>query len=191
MMDTSLWEILAVVLAIAYLWLAIKQNIWCWAAAAGSTLIYLFLMYQASLYMESALQVFYLVMAVYGWSQWRVKVESQGDLAVSTWPFRNHLIAISLVLVLVFASGGLLTTYSSAALPHLDSFTTWGAVIATFMVTRKILENWIYWFVIDAVSVYLFISRDLYLTALLFSAYLVMIVIGYRSWRASMRAGTQ
>jgi nicotinamide mononucleotide transporter len=90
------------------------------------------------------------------------------------------------VLLLVIVSGELLTRYSNAALPFLDSLTTWGAVVATFMVTRKILENWIYWFVIDAVSIALYISRDLFFTAALFTAYLVMIVIGYRSWRASM-----
>ena len=71
-------------------------------------------------------------------------------------------------------------------MPFLDSFTTWGAVIATYMVARKILENWLYWFVIDAVSIGLYLSRDLYFTAALFAGYLVMIVIGYRSWRASM-----
>jgi nicotinamide mononucleotide transporter len=180
------WEMLAVLLAIAYLVLAIKQNIWCWAAAALSTFIYLFLMYKANLYMESALQVFYLIMAAYGWFQWRKKQNDSRALQVSTWPLQYHLIAISLIVLLVFVSGNLLAAYSDAALPHLDSFTTWGAVVATFMVTRKILENWLYWFVIDAVSVGLYTSRGLYLTAILFTAYLVMIVIGYRSWRASM-----
>ena len=72
------WEILAVVLAIAYLVLAIRQNIWCWAAAAVSTLLYLFIMYQSRLYMESALQLFYLGMAYYGWYQWR-KPQPGGD----------------------------------------------------------------------------------------------------------------
>ena len=94
-----------------------------------------------------------------------------------------------MVFGLVFVSGELLTRYSQAALPFLDSFTTWGAIVATFMVARKILENWLYWFVIDAVSIWLYINRDLYFTTLLFAAYLVMIVIGYRSWRASMQEG--
>jgi len=180
------WEVLAVVLAVAYLVLAIRQNIWCWAAAAASTLLYLFIMYQARLYMESALQLFYLGMAAYGWQQWRHGGDGGAQLEVTTWPGRYHLVAISTVFLLVLISGELLARYSEAALPFLDSFTTWGAVIATFMVTRKILENWIYWFVIDAVSIWLYFSRDLYFTAALFAGYLVMIVIGYRSWRASM-----
>ena len=177
----QLWEILAVVLAIAYLVLAIRQNIWCWAAAAVSTSLYLYIMFEARLYMESVLQLFYLAMAAYGWHQWRWGGEGGAELAVSTWPWRAHVAAIGLVMLLVVISGELLTRYSDAALPFLDSLTTWGAVVATFMVTRKILENWIYWFVIDAVSIVLYLNRDLYFTAALFAGYLVMIVIGYRS----------
>lgn len=180
------WEVLAVVLAVLYLLLAIRQNIWCWAAAAVSTTLYLFIMYEAKLYMESVLQIFYLVMAAYGWYQWRLGGADHTALKVSTWPWKVHAIAVVLVFLLVFVSGELLSRYSSAALPFADSFTTWGAVIATFMVARKILENWIYWFVIDAVSVWLYLSRELYFTAALFVVYLVMIVIGYRKWRASM-----
>ena len=180
------WELLAVALAVTYLMLAIRQNIWCWAAAAVSTLIYLFIMYEARLYMESALQVFYLGMAAYGWYEWRHGGANHGELEVSTWPWKRHLSAITVVFVLVFASGELLTRFSDAALPFADAFTTWAAVVATYMVARKILENWIYWFVIDTVSVYLYLSRELYFTAALFVAYLVMIVFGYRSWRRSM-----
>ncbi len=181
------WEALAVVLAITYLVLAIRQNIWCWAAAAVSTLIYLFIMFDAKLYMESVLQLFYLAMAAYGWYQWRQHGQNSEVLQVRTWPLAYHFFAIGSVLLLVFISGHLLSEYSDAALPHVDSFTTWGAVIATYMVARKILENWVYWFVIDAVSVGLYLNRGLLLTALLFVFYLVLIIIGYRSWRASMR----
>ena len=180
------WELLAVALAVTYLMLAIRQNIWCWAAAAVSTLIYLFIMYEARLYMESVLQIFYLGMAAYGWYEWRHGGANHGELEVSTWPWKRHLVAVAVVFVLVFASGELLTRFSDAALPFADAFTTWAAVVATYMVARKILENWIYWFVIDAVSVYLYLSRELYFTAALFVAYLVMIVFGYRSWRRSM-----
>ena len=179
-------ELLAVALAVLYLLLAIRQNIWCWAAAAVSTTLYLFIMYEAKLYMESVLQVFYLGMAAYGWYEWRYGGKGHTELAVSTWPWKFHAAAIAVVFALVFVSGELLTRYSSAALPFADSFTTWGAVVATYMVARKILENWIYWFVIDTVSVYLYLSRELYFTAALFVAYLVMIVFGYRSWRKSM-----
>ncbi|MBT8041259.1 MAG: nicotinamide mononucleotide transporter [Xanthomonadales bacterium] len=179
-------ELAAVALAVLYLLLAIRQNIWCWAAAAVSTTLYLFIMYAARLYAEAALQIFYLAMAVYGWYQWRRGGANHHGVEVSTWPMRKHVVAVLVVFTLVLVSGGLLQRFSDAALPFADAFTTWGAVVATWMVARKILENWVYWFVIDAVSVYLYVSRELYFTSVLFVAYLVMIVFGYRSWKRSM-----
>jgi nicotinamide mononucleotide transporter len=184
------WEALAVVLAVAYLLLAIRQNIWCWAAAAVSTSLYLFIMYDSKLYMQSLLQLYYLAMAAYGWYNWRRPQTAGGELPVTVWPLRYHAIAIGAVLLLVLVSAGLLQRYSDGALPYLDAFTAWGAVVTTFMVARKILENWLYWFVIDSVSIGLYLDRELYLTAALFALYLVLVVVGYRSWRASMPAQT-
>ena len=185
----SLWEVVAVVLAITYLVLAIRQNLWCCAAAFVSTGIYLMLMYQALLYMESVLQVFYLGMAVYGWYHWHHGPGPDNTLPVATWRAATHVRVIAGIIVLSAASGALLSVYTDAALPYLDSFTTWGAVVTTWMVARKILENWLYWFIIDGVSIYLYISRELYLTALLFVLYLVLIVVGYRAWRREMHRG--
>jgi len=181
------WEALAVVLAVTYLLLAIRQNIWCWAAAAASALIYLFILFHSKLYMQSLLQLYYLAMAAYGWHHWRQPQGAGGELPVTTWPLLYHAFAVGLVLSLVYLSGVVLTRYSDSVLPHLDAFTAWGAIVATFLVARKILENWLYWFVIDVVSIWLYLGRELYFTVLLFCFYLVMIGIGYRSWRASMR----
>jgi len=182
----QIWEALAVVLAIAYVVLAIRQNIWCWAAAAVSTLLYLFIMYDSRLYMQSLLQIYYIAMAGYGWYNWRRPQAGGAELPVTTWPLRYHALAIGGVLSLVVLSGALLGRYSDAALPYLDSFTALGAIVATFMVARKILENWLYWFVIDVVSIGLYLNRELYFTVVLFCVYLVLIVIGYRSWHRSM-----
>ena len=172
-------EILAVLLAILYLLLAVKQNIFCWPAGILSSFLYLFIMYSAGLYMEAYLQIFYIFMGVYGWSQWKSK---QPEFIVNNWSTLNHFKAISLILLLSLISGYLLDRYTEAALPFLDALTTWGAIIATYMVAKKLIENWIYWFVIDSISIFLFISRDLNLTAMLFAGYLVIIYFGYRSW---------
>jgi nicotinamide mononucleotide transporter len=187
----SVSEVVAVLLAAAYLILAIRQNIGCWVAAFASTSIYLVLMYQAKLYMESGLQVFYLGMAVYGWYQWQHGQGPGHSLPVTCWRPVRHLVVIVSVVVATLISGRLLSDYSTAALPYADSFTTWGAIVATFMVARKILENWWYWFVIDSVSIYLYINRELYLTALLFAGYLMLIIIGYLSWRKDMHRALQ
>lgn len=178
----SVWELVAVVLGIAYLLLAMRESLWCWYAAFVSTAIFLFIFWDVSLFMESALQVFYLVMAVYGWQQWRRTGTDQDSLRISSWSLKSHCYAIGGIIFLSICSGTLLEHFSTAKLPFLDSFTTWGSIITTWMVTRKILENWLYWIVIDGVSIFLYLDRGLYLTALLFMAYLVIVVFGYRKW---------
>ena len=145
-------------------------------------------MYSADLYMEGMLQIFYVGMGIYGWHQWLNRKSGEQELTVSTWQPAKHAGVITLIFTLAYVSGLLLEQYTEAALPFLDALTTWGAIVTTYMVANKILENWIYWFVIDSISIYLFISRGLYLTALLFFLYLFMIVIGYRSWKRSHTA---
>ncbi len=184
----SLWEVTAVLLGIAYLLLAMREHLWCWYAAFASTAIFLFLFWDVSLLMESALQVYYLAMAVYGWWQWQHGGGDNGELEISSWGARQNVFAIGVVLASSATSGWLLREYSSAALPFLDSFTTWGSVLTTWMVARKILENWLYWVVIDAVSIYLYLDRALYLTAGLFVVYIIIAVFGYRKWLLHYRA---
>lgn len=178
-------EVIAVLTAIAYLVLAIRQNIWCWLFAAISTSIYIALFFVEKLYMESALNVFYLAMAVYGWFAWRAG--GTDDLPVSSWPLTRHAVAVIVVVAFTAASGYLLETFTDAAFPFADSLTTWAALWTTFLVARKVIENWWYWLVIDGVLVVMFWHRDLELTALLYFAYLLMIPFGLISWRRSMR----
>ena len=178
--QNNLLELTAVLLAIAYLLLAVRQHLACWYAAFVSTAIYLYVFYSVNLYMESALQVFYMAMAVYGWHQWRHGGAGTG-IAISTWPLRHHLIAISLVLAATIISGTLLAG-TDQHLRYVDSFTTWGAVVTTYMVTRKILENWLYWLVIDGISIYLYLDRELYFTSLLFAIYIIIILFGFNAW---------
>ena len=142
-------EITAVIFAILYLVLAVKQNILCWTAGIISSILYFFIMQTAGLYMEAYLQVFYVAMGIYGWSQWRLSDANHSSFVVNTWSKYEHLSAISIILVLSLLSGFLLERFTDAALPFLDAFVTWGAVVATYMVAKKLLENWIYWFVID------------------------------------------
>ena len=162
--------------------LAARENIWCWPAAFIGTGTAVFLFWDASLVMESALNVYYLAMAMFGWWQWRAGGDNNSGLVISSWKPRQHLIAIGLISVLTLVSGYLLSTRSAAALPYVDSFTTWSAVITTWMVARKILQNWLYWIVIDLVAMWLFSERGLYLYALLFLLYSLIAVIGHFQW---------
>ncbi|MFU8764552.1 MAG: nicotinamide mononucleotide transporter, partial [Haliea sp.] len=98
-----------------------------------------------------------------------------------------HLLAVTAVIAASAGSGFLLAQYTDAALPYLDSFTTWGSILTTWMVARKILENWLYWLVIDSASIYLYLERGLTLTAALFAVYLIIVVFGYRRWLRQYR----
>ena len=178
----NLAEIIGAVLAIGYLLLAVRQIIWCWLAWILSSLLYLYVMFNAGLYMEAALQIFYVAMGLYGWMQWR-KGGTEDHLVVRRWGLGNHLFAVSVILILTLLSGEVLSNYTTAAMPFMDALTTWGAIVTTYMVAKKLIENWIYWFVIDSISIYLFVSRELYFTAVLFFVYLFIIIIGYRSWK--------
>ena len=187
LLQNSLLELLAVVFAVAYLVLAVRENSLCWYAAGISTLIFLFIFWDVKLYMESGLQIYYLAMAFYGWYQWRGANRETASLRVSKWRAKQHVIALALIATLTFISGSLLNSGTDANLPYLDSFTTWASVVTTFMVARKILENWFYWLVIDSVSIYLYFDRELYFTSLLFAIYIVIIFFGWFAWNRSYR----
>lgn len=193
--NTSWLEAMAVLFGIAYIVLAARENILCWYAAFISTGLSIILFWKVLLPMESALNAYYLAMAVYGWWQWRFgnnSNSSAGDsgensgVVICRWALQNHLLAIAAIIALTLISGTLLANNTEAALPYVDSFTTWSAVITTWMVTKKILENWLYWIVIDAVSVWLYFERGLILYAALFIAYTVIAVYGYRHWRQQL-----
>lgn len=180
-------ELVAVLAAIFYLLLAIRQSVWCWIFAAISTAIYIFLFASAKLYMESVLNLYYLIMAAYGWFVWSSYRGEQTVRAVVIWPLRLHLIAIVTVILIAGVNGYLLESFTDAAFPYIDSATTWFAFWATLLVARKVLENWWYWLVIDLVSVLIYWDRGLQLTALLFVLYLCMIPFGLMSWSRTLR----
>ena len=175
-------ETVAVILAIAYLLLAIKENSLCWYCAFFSTAIYVWIFGDVSLYMESALNIYYMAMAVYGWYQWQRGGQDKTGLQISRWSLGNHFLAVVVILIATVTSGYLLAANTDARLPYLDSFTTWASVITTVMVARKIIENWLYWVVINMVSIFLYLDRELYQTAGLFVLYIVLAVVGYIIW---------
>jgi len=181
------WEIGAVILAIAYLLLAVRQNPLCWYCGFASTAIYTVLYWDVDLLMQSGLNVYYMAMAVYGWWQWRHGGRGDTQLPVQTWPWRKHGLVIAGILAFSAITGSLLTQFTQAAWPYLDSFATWAAVVTTFMVARKILENWAYWMVINSLSIFLLLDREMYLTALLLVCYLIISVLGWINWQRDYR----
>jgi nicotinamide mononucleotide transporter len=183
-------EAAGVVFSVLYLVLAIRQSLWCWPAALLSSLITIAVMFGAQLYSEAGLNVYYAAMAVYGWYQWRHGGRRSGkpELPIGVWPLRLHALAIGGSVAGSAAIGWLMSRSTDAAFPYLDAFVLVSSLVTTYMVTRKILENWLYWLVIDSLSLYLYWQRELFLYAWLFALYLVLVVIGFSRWRRDWRA---
>lgn len=180
-----LLEVLAVILALAYLYLAARENIWCWLCAFASSLLYVGVMWDARLLTEAGLNVFYMAMAVAGWYQWRRRGAGEGISQIVSLKWWHHVALFAVLIALTSLSGRAMQTWTTAAYPFVDSFITWGSVITTILVIRKVLENWLYWVLFDSVAIFLYINRGLYMTAVLFGLYVVIVIFGYMRWRRS------
>ena len=179
-------ESIAVLFSILYVILVARENIWCWAAAIISVSLYIFICYEAKLYAETGLQFFYLIMAVIGFLFWKVSADKK-QLNIKELSIGNHALILFVGIVFTLVLGYILTIYTQAKLPLLDSFTTVFSIIATFMVIKKILENWLYFIAIDLVSIYLYYTRDLQQTAMLFVLYMIIACVGYYNWLCLMQ----
>ncbi|MDP2560133.1 nicotinamide riboside transporter PnuC [Psychrobium sp. 1_MG-2023] len=180
---SSPWELVAVVLAIAYLLFAMRQSQWCWPAAFFSTMIYTVLFWQSALLMESVLNAYYLAMAVYGWWAWRGNAEAAEPRPIVSWSLLTHCKVVAVLSAITLSLGYVMDNYTHADFAYLDTATTVFAVFTTWMVTQKVLENWLYWIVINSASIYLYLEKSFNLTAGLFMLYCVMAVVGYLQWR--------
>lgn len=191
---TSLWEWIAVFTGIVYVILAALRNNLCWFFAIASSGIYVYLCIDGKLYIESVLQVFYVVMAIVGWFSWRKDTslnskeldaslgidETNND--VKAWPISYHLYNLAISGGVAFILGFSFDTFTDQANPYADAFTTVFSLVATFMVIRKILENWIYWIVIDLVSIFLYHQRGYSLSAVLYFIFTILAIAGLIAW---------
>ena len=187
---TSRIELCAAALALAYVLLAIRQQLSCWTASLISSCLYVWVMFDAHLYMDSALQAFYAILAVYGFWQWQHGKDGTA-LTVTRWPLKRHALALLGITALSCISWYMLRRFTAAAWPFVDSVVTWSSVFATFLVARKVYENWHWWLVIDSISLWLYFAKALYATTLLFGLYLILIVVGMREWRRSLGHAAQ
>jgi nicotinamide mononucleotide transporter len=187
-MPALLPEWIAVALALAYVLLAIRQSRWCWPAAAASSAIYLVLFARGGLPMQAALQAFYIAMAFYGWHAWRAGHGEPRELPVRTWPARWHMIALGTVIVAAAVNARLVPGSAGVLIAYTDAFVAWGSVLATWMVARKVLENWLYWVLFDLAAAALYFTQGFHATAILFVIYVALAIRGFIEWRTDLGA---
>jgi nicotinamide mononucleotide transporter len=181
-------EKIAVVCGLANIYLTVRQNIWCWPVGVVMVSLYVYIFFDAKLYSDAGLNVFFLVMQFYGWYHWsRGGVEHSRSLAtVKRLSAREWAWTIAGVLTGTAVLGTTMHRLTDAALPYPDAFTTLLSVFAQFLLTRKVLENWILWIVADVVYIGVYTSKSLYWTAGLYVVFLVLCIKGYREWKASL-----
>ena len=181
--QTSIWEWFAVATAIFYVILAAKRLILCWLFALISSALYVYICFISKLYIETFLQVFYFGMGVLGWILWNKSSAENNE--IKTWGIRLNLIILSGILT--FGLGYYFKLNTNQASPFLDAFVTSFALSATLMITKKVHEGWAYFIAVDIVSIYLYASRELYLSSFLSIVYTILAIFGWLAWLKAMK----
>jgi nicotinamide mononucleotide transporter len=181
--NTQPLEWFAVVTSLTYVFLAGKQQISCWIFAFVSSISYVIISYTTLLYVDALLNGMYALLAISGWINWKTKSDQQPIKQLS-WKFHGLIVLGSVILGGI--SGYLLDNYTNQVFPYLDAVLFFLSISATWMITKKILENWIYFIVIDLAMVGIYFNRTLYLSSLLFLLYVLFAVIGYIKWRKEL-----
>jgi nicotinamide mononucleotide transporter len=182
--STVTWlEVWAFVLAVIGIACNIRVIHWGWPLAAISSLLYLWLFADAKLYAEAALQVFFAVTSLWGWGQWLYGKRDSAPLQVASAPPHTMHIALASWLVLWGAIGFVLSSFTDSQVPYFDAFPTAGSLVASVLLARKLIQNWLLWILVNTVSIALFAYKDLTLTAVLYAILIVIAVAGYTQWR--------
>ena len=182
-------EIIGTIVGLVYLWLEYRASIYLWIASIIMPAIYIFVYYEAGLYADFGINIYYLGAAVYGWLVWKYgnKEQNQTELPITRMPKRSWLKAGIVFLVALFFIAGVLINYTDSNVPWWDAFTTALSIIGMWMLARKYLEQWWVWIVVDAVCVGLYIYKELYFTAGLYALYAIIAIFGWLNWKKLMK----
>ncbi len=184
----STLELIAALVGALSVYLSVRQNIWSWPTGIVNVAIYAVVFYDAKLYADMGLQVIYAVLSVYGWYEWLYGGENRTELHVTrTSPSLGAMLA-GIAVAGSVALGLLLRSTTDASLPFMDASLSTTSLVAQWMMTRKKLENWIVWIILDVAYVGMFMYKRLHITAVLYAVFLALAVRGFFDWRRSMRA---
>lgn len=183
---SSCLEAVAVIFGIISVYLSTRENIWSWPTALINVALFSALFLETGLYSDTGLQVVYFVLSLYGWYQWLYGGAGRTASRVSRTPQRTWMVLAVIAIVMWLILGTITSRLPGTALPYVDAATTTISLIAQWMMTRKLLENWLIWIAVDVVYVGMFIFKGLYLTAFNYGIYLALAVLGYAAWKRSL-----
>jgi len=178
-------EILGAILGIAYIFFSIRQNILTWPVGFLTSILYVWVFLVSKLYADMGLQVYYVVISIYGWYEWLHgdKNSSKTTLKVSRLTMRVGLILSAITALIFVLIWIILKNFTDSTIPVADALATALSLVATWMLARKILEHWLIWIFVDIFSIGLFWYKELYPTVFLFAVYTIMAVVGFIEWK--------
>ncbi|HBL74549.1 MAG: hypothetical protein A2W90_20900 [Bacteroidetes bacterium GWF2_42_66] len=182
-------EVLGAILGFLYIIFSIRQNILTWLTGLITSALYIYVFFASKFYADMALQVYYVIISIYGWIHW-VKGTS-GDhktsLPITRLDMKTGIILAIASVALYISIFLILKNFTDSPVPHGDALATALSIIATWMLARKIVEHWLVWIFVDAFSIGLFIYKSLWPTTILFFVYTVMAYIGYIKWKKEIQ----
>lgn len=179
-------EWIATISGFLCVYLAAKQNIWNWPISIISVGIYLYIFYVNRLYGDSVLQIYFLGTAAYGWYYWNKRSRSD-EKPISSLTARQYVWILVIILILSSVLGFSLHQWTNSDVPYADGFCTAMSFVAQFLMTRKILQNWIIWVIVDICYIPLYIHKDLTMTAILYLVFAIIAWNGYKDWRRTYK----
>jgi len=184
---TNWIEIVGAVLSLIYLYLSIEQKVSLWFFGIISSLFYIVVFFQTKFYADMSLQFYYVVISIYGWVNWKHWKPETGEELPATQMSKRLLLQLCIATTLIYLVYYLvLARFTDSTIPKADSLVGALSVVGTWMLARKLIENWIVWIVADGLCVGLYIYKGLYPTAILFIIYTIMSIVGYMQWKKTL-----
>ncbi len=190
-------EVIGALIGVLYLILEYRASLWLWPVGVVMPLVYIYIYYQAGIYADMGINVYFLLAAIYGWIVWcraqkRPKDTEQksgeGGASEIVHASPREWLYSAVVFLAAFALlSYILINFTSSTVPYCDSFTTALSIVGMWMLAHKRIEHWIVWVVVDVVSTAMYIEKELYPTAILYALYSIIAVAGYFKWRKMMR----
>ena len=182
-------EIIAVACGLACVGLLIKRSIWTWPFGLVQVALYIYIFWQAKLYSDVILHFVYVGLQIWGWAAWVKGNKRANDDEMPIGVIGPIGIAVSLAIVATGTAGlAFAMSFTDAAMPVADAFTTAASLTAQVLLARKVLQNWLLWIAVDVVAIPVYILRELHLTAGLYGVFLILAITGYFTWRAKLSA---
>ncbi|HSI83258.1 MAG: nicotinamide riboside transporter PnuC [Candidatus Methylacidiphilales bacterium] len=188
MSENGMLELIASITSLYCVYLTVQRNIWCWPVGMIASVFCWITFHEAKLYADADLQIYFIAMSVYGWYHWQYGGVAIDDLPVTSTPRWMWAWILSGTTVVVLAIAVPRALYTDAKIPYIDTWPNVLSVVAQWMLSRKYIENWILWIVVDVILIVIYMWQDLRFLAFTYAIFLCLATKGLLDWRRTMVA---